>query len=162
MTELYIDHEKPGAICVCDNCGHECRASSLKLICDAQERLTPGGEVPAGECPKCGALSYLNKKPEWSAGAKVKRLEAELAKLKAAAAPTVLIVVEGGVIQDVIADKPAAVGRVLVIDYDTEGADAGDVVEVIQSGGDTSEALVSVYPVGKPEIDLAQFAKIAA
>ncbi len=30
-------------------------------IPDLLQRLTPGGEVPAGECPRCGALAYLQK-----------------------------------------------------------------------------------------------------
>ena len=28
------------------------------------ERLDPGSEVPAGECPDCGALAYLAENPQ--------------------------------------------------------------------------------------------------
>ncbi|MCV7247671.1 hypothetical protein H7J07_05460 [Mycobacterium koreense] len=28
-------------------------------IPDLDERLEPGGVVPAGECPSCGALAYV-------------------------------------------------------------------------------------------------------
>lgn len=46
----------------CDNCGHETTDGRLKVrledIPDLAKRLDPGGVVPAGECPKCGALAY--------------------------------------------------------------------------------------------------------
>jgi hypothetical protein len=43
---------------VCDNCGHYCADEDLKNAKDLGQRLDPGSVVPAGECPKCGALSY--------------------------------------------------------------------------------------------------------
>lgn len=33
----------------------------LEEIRDLNERLDPGGVVPSGECPKCGALCYLEE-----------------------------------------------------------------------------------------------------
>ena len=33
----------------------------IASIEDLYERLDPGSEVPAGECPECGALCYLQK-----------------------------------------------------------------------------------------------------
>lgn len=30
----------------------------LANIPDLAERIDPGGEVPAGECPECGCLAY--------------------------------------------------------------------------------------------------------
>ena len=42
----------------CDNCYSVFSASKLKDIQDLEQRLNPGGEVPSGECPKCGALCY--------------------------------------------------------------------------------------------------------
>jgi hypothetical protein len=51
------------ALCKCDDCGHVCPVSALDDICDVQERLDPGGVVPAGQCPECGALSYLVNDP---------------------------------------------------------------------------------------------------
>lgn len=52
-----------GIICECDNCGHRCRESQLDEAKDLHERLDyplghPNCIEPAGECPKCGALSY--------------------------------------------------------------------------------------------------------
>lgn len=61
MTECYIQHEDGRTQCKCDNCGFACTAGELHMIADIQERLTPGGVVPAGQCPGCGALSYLVK-----------------------------------------------------------------------------------------------------
>jgi len=43
----------------CDNCGHQWRQSDLEEPKDIWQRLDPGAEVPAGECPACGALCYL-------------------------------------------------------------------------------------------------------
>ena len=45
----------------CDDCGHICGKKALKVklvdIPDLNQRLNPGGEVPAGECPKCESLT---------------------------------------------------------------------------------------------------------
>ena len=48
---------------VCDNCGqrydHEDQLKHVfPDIPGLLERLEPGGVVPAGECPACGALAY--------------------------------------------------------------------------------------------------------
>jgi hypothetical protein len=52
-----------GRQCVCDNCGHRCDEDELLYtlgdVVDLAERLDPGGVVPAGECPGCDALIYL-------------------------------------------------------------------------------------------------------
>lgn len=43
---------------VCDDCS-ACRAEGdLNYIMDYHERVEPGGMVPSGECPDCGALCY--------------------------------------------------------------------------------------------------------
>ena len=62
MTTLYMDHNMdPDAPCECGNCDWKGAAAALDAIEDAQERLSPGETVPAGECPECGALAYLAK-----------------------------------------------------------------------------------------------------
>jgi hypothetical protein len=43
----------------CDNCGTERFDRDLRKARRLWERLEPGGEVPAGECPDCGALCCL-------------------------------------------------------------------------------------------------------
>lgn len=42
----------------CDNCGHTCREDELEPIVDLLMRIEPGGTVPSGQCPRCGALAY--------------------------------------------------------------------------------------------------------
>jgi predicted RNA-binding Zn-ribbon protein involved in translation (DUF1610 family) len=44
---------------VCDNCGTRTPVDELEEITDEWTRVQPGGEVPAGECPKCGSLAYV-------------------------------------------------------------------------------------------------------
>ena len=59
-----VDLGKPDTtMLTCDNCSRRYRSvKSLKLVFpdipDLLQRIEPGGEVPAGECPKCGALVY--------------------------------------------------------------------------------------------------------
>lgn len=52
-------------MCQCDNCGKRWREDRLHAPSDLYDRLTPGAEVPAGECPSCGALAYVDKDPTW-------------------------------------------------------------------------------------------------
>jgi hypothetical protein len=40
----------------CGNCGQQWTYDQLQPIVDLWERIEPGGEVPIGECPECGAL----------------------------------------------------------------------------------------------------------
>lgn len=46
----------------CDNCGKAWREDQLRRVFpdipDLLQRIEPGGTVPAGECPDCGALVY--------------------------------------------------------------------------------------------------------
>lgn len=46
----------------CANCGdtfEQDEIHPLEEVVDLNLRLDPGSEVPAGECPHCGALCYL-------------------------------------------------------------------------------------------------------
>lgn len=46
----------------CANCGSVSRESEIVELADCEgllQRLDPGSEVPAGECPDCGAFCYL-------------------------------------------------------------------------------------------------------
>ncbi len=42
----------------CDNCSATHLAGRLKDIDRLGERVEPGGTMPSGECPNCGALCY--------------------------------------------------------------------------------------------------------
>lgn len=43
----------------CGNCDFVCDLSAVMPIQHPEQRLSPGSVIPAGECPVCGALSYL-------------------------------------------------------------------------------------------------------
>jgi len=58
MTECYIQEANSHAQHMCDDCGELIWGGSLEMISDIQERLTPNGVVPSGQCPHCGALTY--------------------------------------------------------------------------------------------------------
>jgi hypothetical protein len=95
----------------CDNCGKRYeREEQLKYVFPdipgLAERLDPGGTVPSGECSACGALVYPKDRPI-----------------------RLLILLEGGLVQDVLVDKPGV--EVAVLDMDTEGADEDEIVEVV-------------------------------
>ena len=107
----------------CDNCGRAFSAENeldhvFPDIPDLVSRLDPGGTVPSGQCPRCGALIYL---------------------AVARSAPTrrnerVVITVRGGVAE--VTQCPEHV-VVEIRDYDTEGCDPdrlaehGSVVNVV-------------------------------
>ncbi len=63
----------------CDNCDSRWPKDQLAPADDLEGRLDPGSEVPAGECPECGALAYLVVSP-------LKRLLAEAEQLLGALA----------------------------------------------------------------------------
>jgi len=68
MSQLYMHYHDENAICECEDCGHECVIGDLEMITDFEERVAPGEETPAGECPKCRSLSHLkNPGPTWLA-----------------------------------------------------------------------------------------------
>jgi predicted nucleic-acid-binding Zn-ribbon protein len=57
------EHRDEYTYYVCDNCGYGCDKSELNDIRDLEQRLDfpighPDCIEPAGECPKCGCLSY--------------------------------------------------------------------------------------------------------
>lgn len=64
MTQLYIHTNYPYADdypCRCANCGETLSSSALNCITDAEDRLTPGEETPAGQCPECHGLVYVDR-----------------------------------------------------------------------------------------------------
>lgn len=52
----------------CDNCENEHTDDELDEtypdITDLGQRTSPGGQIPSGTCPSCGALCYLIKEGE--------------------------------------------------------------------------------------------------
>ena len=47
----------------CDNCGQSWPERAMNPAKDLDQRLEPGGLVPLGECPNCGALCYPDTGP---------------------------------------------------------------------------------------------------
>ena len=95
----------------CDNCDTRYeREDQLRHVFPnipgLLERLDPGGTVPAGECPGCGALVYREDQPV-----------------------RVLVLLNGGLVQAVLADKPGV--EIAVLNQDLDGADADEIVDVV-------------------------------
>jgi hypothetical protein len=47
----------------CGNCGEGWGDEEMNTIQDYFQRVEPGGTVPSGECPNCGALCYPEDHP---------------------------------------------------------------------------------------------------
>lgn len=62
--EDFLHRNSGPRLVYCDNCNWTGKESSvgkdLMRMSRLWDRLEPGGEVPAGECPKCGGCVYLN------------------------------------------------------------------------------------------------------
>jgi hypothetical protein len=72
----------------------------------------------------------------------------------------IVVTVEGGLVQSVSSDDPILVGReVVVIDYDAEGADPGEIACVPQPDGKAEDALVHRHAVGRLSKKIARFLK---
>lgn len=59
-TNLAVQLKDDRPVC-CGDCDWAGAASDLPEIKDLPERITPGSEVPAGECPNCGSLAYVTE-----------------------------------------------------------------------------------------------------
>ena len=108
-VDLRSDHE-PEQLLRCDNCwalfkGAGKLATVFPDIPRLLERIEPGGTVPVGECPDCGALVY--------------RVNAPVG---------VAILLEGGLVKGVLADRGNV--RAAVLDLDVEAADKAEIITV--------------------------------
>jgi hypothetical protein len=65
----------------------------------------------------------------------------------------VAVVLEGGIVQSVVADHPEDI-EVAVIDYDADGCDASEIVRLTQPDGSTSDAWVYDCLTERPRIRL--------
>lgn len=66
QARAHLDRGEEAPVC-CSNCDWTGAVKDINGIRDAHERLCPGEEIPAGECPKCGAMAYIadEAKPDW-------------------------------------------------------------------------------------------------
>ena len=62
-----LDENEDVELLMCGNCGKQWADYELEYpfpdIPGLLERIEPGGTVPAGECPACGALVYAKAEP---------------------------------------------------------------------------------------------------
>jgi hypothetical protein len=65
----------------------------------------------------------------------------------------VAVVLEGGIVQSVVADRPEDI-EVAVIDYDADGCDESEIVRLTQPDGSTSDAWVYDCVAERPRISL--------
>ena len=135
----------------CDNCRTEWRADQRSRVFPdipgLTERVEPGGTVPAGECPACGALVYpveesltmtalrhayqrLNAIPHRYADTDFALIRRAIHQAEQPV--RVLVLVEGGLVQGVLTDRPGA--EVTVLNQDTEGAEKDEMVPVTGDG----------------------------
>jgi hypothetical protein len=144
---------------VCGNCDKRWDDADLKVrfpnIPDLLERLDPGGTVPAGECPACGALAYpenradvskpvpsvvlealrhaysrLNAIPHRYDDTNFRLIREAVAAAEGGVQPVrLLILLEGGLVQEVLADKPGV--EVAVLNMDLDGVDEDEIVDVV-------------------------------
>jgi len=56
---LYPQHYDDDAVATCGDCHARFKAGELDPIKDPSERLNSGDPLPAGECLRCGSLSYV-------------------------------------------------------------------------------------------------------
>ncbi|MEW5756454.1 MAG: hypothetical protein AB1810_09120 [Pseudomonadota bacterium] len=67
-----------------------------------------------------------------------------------------VVIIEGGLVQAVVADRPDVAPAVAVIDYDTEGFEPEDLRHITQSDGSKAKALVVEHRVEYAAIDLEE------
>jgi len=51
---------------ICNNCQKKWDSKDLAMIDNIWERCDPGDEFPAGQCPDCGALCFIEKPTEYA------------------------------------------------------------------------------------------------
>lgn len=69
--------------------------------------------------------------------------------------PRVIIVCDGGLVQQVLADH----GSFIVVDYDTEGTEDEELTEVPQEDGTMEEAVVAVFSAEPLDERMSDFAE---
>lgn len=69
--------------------------------------------------------------------------------------PNLYIVMEGGMVQAICSTTPETFAGmdIVVVDYDTDGADPSEIQMVPQQGGGEEPAIVAHWDVEKVEID---------
>jgi len=78
----------------------------------------------------------------------------EIIACLAAPRPKVAVILEGGLVQEIVSDRPGDVpATFMVVDYDVEGADKEEIIEVT-SPDEIGEACARIVEVGEAVISL--------
>lgn len=105
---------------MCNNCGKKWDKENVVYAFDLQQRVDPGGIMPSGECPDCGALCY----PE-NQGNKF-LLQRDLKNISRSN-KKIYITMDGGLIQCISVTRALKDVDFIIIDFDTEGTDEEDI-----------------------------------
>lgn len=71
--------------------------------------------------------------------------------------PLIIVTMEGGICQSVSSEDPLLIGcDYVVIDYDTEGADAADMSDVHQADGEITEACIGGGQIDKLTVTIME------
>ena len=103
-----MNKEDKTVLCECANCSWRGDVSDCNEIHDLLDRVEVGEEFPAGECPECGALTYLLRQYN------------DKDKNNSEKIPRVIISVSGGVAELLL--KPVGIA-VMLVDYDVDGVE---------------------------------------
>lgn len=61
MAVMFTSELSEDLNCTCNACKWEGKITEINNIINIEERLTAGGIIPAGECPQCRNLVYINE-----------------------------------------------------------------------------------------------------
>jgi len=116
----------------------------LLEIIEAFPQADPTNEFYNEEINGCEAVNFLSQ------------FIPQIREYLDAPPPKVAVVLDGGLVQCLTADRPKDVPSItfMVIDYDTDGAAPDETVKVPQGDGEISEAFARVEELGQAEIDL--------
>lgn len=154
LTANVADGSAPTA---CGNCEWRGPLDECDEIDDIGGRLDPGSEVPAGQCPKCGCLAYLDRVGDARAVTVTPAGKAHLALL---AARNFIAGFDGDELQHGIPELLASIdeairlGDALAAAISAAVASFGDAVKNDEpiSGADAVDALSTIIrAAGEPE-----------
>lgn len=102
-----------------------------------------------------GSIDWDELDQAYQAALRASGTEVDQKRIRSAKLCTQLaVVMEGGIVQAVIADQPDAAPAVAMVDYDTNGYEPEELCSIAQSDGSQSKALVVEHTVEPTRINL--------
>lgn len=183
-TNLTANVEDGSDACACHNCDWAGPLDECEEVDDIGARLDPGSEVPAGQCPDCGALAYLVKESKdplseraplaaisalnaaraFIAGFEGDELQEGISELLAqidraisGASVYLAVHVEGGCVQSVSSNDPEALAGVgvILLDRDNDGEEAPGSFALQYQDGDSITVCGGPLSVDRSGVDFA-------